>query len=67
METVLRSHNNKIEDAIESLHALSLGDTIARNESQGLDSVMMGNSSTIPGQSEPEYFMFLFFHFLDDF
>ncbi|KAL6337033.1 hypothetical protein AAG906_036347 [Vitis piasezkii] len=55
VETVLRTHNNKIEDAIESLHALSLGDTIARNESQGLDSAMMGNNDTGPAQSEHEY------------
>lgn len=55
LETVLRTHNNKIEDAIESLHALSLGDTIARNESQGLDSAMMGNNDTGPAQSEHEY------------
>ncbi|XP_010654304.1 uncharacterized protein LOC100247807 isoform X2 [Vitis vinifera] len=51
VETVLRTHNNKIEDAIESLHALSLGDTIARNESQGLDSAMMGNNDTGPAQN----------------
>ena len=54
VETVLRYHNNKIEDAIESLHALSLGDTIARNESQGMESAMMGNSDTGGAHSEPE-------------
>ena len=54
MEAVLRTHNNKIEDAILSLHALSLGDTIARNESQGMESAMMGNSDTGPAHSEPE-------------
>lgn len=54
VETVLRTHNNKIEDAIESLHALSLGDTVARNESQGLNPGMMGNSNTGSALSEPE-------------
>lgn len=63
VETVLRTHNNKIEDAIESLHALSLGDTIARNESQGLDSAMMGNNDTGPAQSEHECMLFFILSF----
>lgn len=54
VESVLRNHNNKIEDAIESLHALSLGDVTANNMSQRLDSTMNGNSMALPGGRMPE-------------
>ncbi|KAF8397517.1 hypothetical protein HHK36_016434 [Tetracentron sinense] len=48
VETVLNTHNNKIEDAIESLHVLCLGDATSKTESQNLDSMVIGNGSADP-------------------
>ncbi|KAK9290703.1 hypothetical protein L1049_008877 [Liquidambar formosana] len=49
VETVIKTHNNKIEDAIESLHALARGDVTSKNESQSFDSTMIGNCGAVPG------------------
>ncbi|OVA03511.1 Ubiquitin system component Cue [Macleaya cordata] len=48
VESVLNTHNHKIEDAIESLHALCLGDVSAKAELQSPDSMMMANSPAAP-------------------
>lgn len=45
VETVLKTHDNKIDDAIKSLHALCLGDDSARNESAILNSLIQSNDT----------------------
>ncbi|KAJ6842733.1 uncharacterized protein M6B38_298310 [Iris pallida] len=58
VEKVLKAHDHKIDDAIKSLHALSLSDGSARNESEILNSLIQlndiacegGMSSQIPEQ-----------------
>ncbi|XP_059463208.1 uncharacterized protein LOC132192039 [Corylus avellana] len=49
--TVCTNHNNKIEDAIESLRSLAFTDVSARNKSQSLDSTFIDNCAGVPGQS----------------
>ncbi|KAL5986168.1 hypothetical protein ACLOJK_028160 [Asimina triloba] len=44
VETVLNTHGHRIEDAIQSLHSLCLGDASAKDESSGQDSMIVGNS-----------------------
>ncbi|KAG2690508.1 hypothetical protein I3843_09G186500 [Carya illinoinensis] len=51
VETVCRNHNHKVEDAIESLRALSFADVSARNQSQSFDSTTFVNCADVPGQS----------------
>ncbi|XP_031275983.1 uncharacterized protein LOC116134445 isoform X1 [Pistacia vera] len=51
VKSVLRDHDNKIEDAIVSLRALSFGDFSERTKSQGLDSTTIGNCAAVPGES----------------
>lgn len=51
MTTVCTNHNNKIEDAIESLRSLAFTDVSARNKSQSLDSTFIDNCADVPGQS----------------
>ncbi|MCL7041664.1 hypothetical protein MKW94_014250 [Papaver nudicaule] len=48
VESVLNTHNHKIEDAIESLNALCIGDVSSRTESLSPDS-MMANSPSVQG------------------
>ncbi|GAV62707.1 CUE domain-containing protein, partial [Cephalotus follicularis] len=50
VRSVLRNHNNKIEDAMESLRALSFSDAIGSIKSQSVDSVTIGNSAEITNQ-----------------
>lgn len=50
METVLNTHNHNIDNAIESLHALCLGDVTAKNKSQSLDSMVIINGPAVPGK-----------------
>ncbi|XP_077213814.1 uncharacterized protein LOC143848703 [Tasmannia lanceolata] len=45
VETVLNSHNHKIEDAIESLHTPSLGDASAKSVSLNLDSMVIASAN----------------------
>ncbi|XP_072960356.1 uncharacterized protein [Typha angustifolia] len=49
VETVLNSHDHKIDDAIKSLHALCLGDASARNESAGLNTSLLSNGNITEG------------------
>ncbi|KAI3851626.1 hypothetical protein MKX03_009006 [Papaver bracteatum] len=49
VESVLNTHNHKIEDAIESLNALCIGDVSARTELQSPDSMMTANSPSVQG------------------
>ncbi|KAK0585672.1 hypothetical protein LWI29_032162 [Acer saccharum] len=46
VKSVLRNHDNKIEDAIESLRALSFGDVNQINKSEE-----HGNCASVPGES----------------
>ncbi|TXG58581.1 hypothetical protein EZV62_016410 [Acer yangbiense] len=46
VNSVLRNHDNKIEDAIESLRALSFGDVNQRNKSEE-----HGNCASVPSES----------------
>lgn len=54
VDSVLKNHNNKIEDAIESLRALSFADVSSNNGLQSHDSTMIGNCGTSPGGQMPE-------------
>lgn len=49
MESVLKTHNNKIEDAIENLRSLTVGDISAKNELQSLHSRISADCASIPG------------------
>ena len=49
METVLKSHDNKIDDAIKSLHALCIGDDSARNEAAILNSLFQSDNIVAEG------------------
>ncbi|KAJ4704725.1 Ubiquitin system component Cue [Melia azedarach] len=51
LKSVLRNHENNIEDATDSLRAISFGNNSERNRPQGLDSTTVGNCSAIPGES----------------
>lgn len=51
MKTVCTNHNNKIDDAIESLRALAFTDASTRNKSQSFDSTFIDNYADVPGQS----------------
>ncbi|KAK3226423.1 hypothetical protein Dsin_006285 [Dipteronia sinensis] len=46
VKSILRNHDNKIEDAIERLRALSFGDVNQRNKSEE-----HGNCASVPGES----------------
>ncbi|KAH7553668.1 hypothetical protein ACOSQ2_029825 [Xanthoceras sorbifolium] len=46
VKSVLRNHDNKIEDAIESLRALSFSDASQRNKSEE-----RGNCAAVPGET----------------
>lgn len=48
VETVLNSHDHKIDDAIKSLHALCLGDGSVNVE--GINSILQSSDSTLQGQ-----------------
>ncbi|KAF3447900.1 hypothetical protein FNV43_RR08607 [Rhamnella rubrinervis] len=50
VETVLRNHNDNVEDAIESLRNISFGNLDARNRSQNTDSATIGNCGAGPDQ-----------------
>ncbi|KAH7514780.1 hypothetical protein FEM48_Zijuj11G0126800 [Ziziphus jujuba var. spinosa] len=50
VETILRNHNNNVDDAIESLRTISFGNLDARNRSQNLDSATIGNCAAVPDQ-----------------
>ncbi|KAI3944518.1 hypothetical protein MKX01_001033 [Papaver californicum] len=49
VESVMSTHNHKIEDAIESLNALCIGDVSGGSELQSPDSMMMVNSPSARG------------------
>ncbi|KAJ4979203.1 hypothetical protein NE237_009983 [Protea cynaroides] len=49
VESVLNSNNHKIDDAIESLNALCLGQISGNNGPQSLDSTVTANGPNIPG------------------
>lgn len=51
MERVCRNHNNKIEDAVVSLRAISFADVNARNRSQSSDCTNIANCGDVPSQS----------------
>ncbi|XP_062168097.1 uncharacterized protein LOC133874240 isoform X2 [Alnus glutinosa] len=51
VKTVCTNHNNKIDDAIESLRALAFTDASTRNKSQSFDSTFIDNCADVPGQS----------------
>lgn len=51
VEMVCRNHNNRIEDVINSLRALSFPDLTARNKSQCFDSTIFANGAHVSGQS----------------
>ncbi|KAK4583583.1 hypothetical protein RGQ29_026351 [Quercus rubra] len=51
VERVCRNHNNKIEDAVVSLRAISFADVNARNRSQSSDCTNIANCSDGPSQS----------------
>lgn len=61
METVCRNHNHKVEDAIESLRALSFTDVSARHQSQSFDSTTFVNCANVPGQSTATCELFIIF------
>ncbi|XP_010937662.1 uncharacterized protein [Elaeis guineensis] len=47
VETVLKTHDHKIDDAIKSLHALCLGDDSARIESARLHSILQATENPV--------------------
>lgn len=47
VKSALRDQDNKIEDAIVSLRALSFGDMSERTKALGLDSTTIGNCSAL--------------------
>lgn len=49
VETVLKTHDHKIDDAIKSLHALCLGDDSTRNESAILNSLVQSDDTVAEG------------------
>ncbi|XP_030925120.1 uncharacterized protein LOC115952411 [Quercus lobata] len=51
VERVCRNHNNKIEDAVVSLRAISFADVNARNRSQSSDCTNIANCGDVPCQS----------------
>lgn len=51
VERVCTSHNNKVEDAIESLRALAFANVSERNKSQCFDSTISKNFADVPGES----------------
>lgn len=53
VESVLKTHNNKIEDAIENLRSLTVGDISAKNELQSLHSRISADCASIPGGGPP--------------
>ncbi|KAJ4832896.1 hypothetical protein Tsubulata_026356 [Turnera subulata] len=48
VQTMLRNHNNKADDAIESLRRISFSDPIERNKSQSFESATLGNCDFAP-------------------
>lgn len=51
VKTIFRNNNNKIEDAIESLRVLSVGDAVEMNKSPSIDSTTVGSCTDVFGQS----------------
>ncbi|XP_008784511.1 uncharacterized protein LOC103703441 isoform X2 [Phoenix dactylifera] len=51
VETVLKTHDHKIDDAIRSLHALCLGNDSTRAESARLNSILQANENDVEGVS----------------
>ncbi|XP_008812032.1 uncharacterized protein LOC103723021 isoform X2 [Phoenix dactylifera] len=54
VETVLKTHDHKIDDAIKSLHALCLGDDSARIESARLNSILQATENAVEGGSNSQ-------------
>ncbi|KAJ9180739.1 hypothetical protein P3X46_008951 [Hevea brasiliensis] len=51
VKTVYRNHNNKIDDAIQTLMKFSFGDDVDRNKSQSFESATIGNCDAVPALS----------------
>ncbi|KAF9600869.1 hypothetical protein IFM89_013465 [Coptis chinensis] len=49
VESVLNNHNQKVEDAVESLQKLLLGEARMQNESSNSDSMVSANNSDVQG------------------